>query len=45
MEYAVITAVGARQGGNHGQPRGAVVGLKANIEETRASILGGEFAV
>lgn len=45
MEYAVITAVGADKVGIMDSLAGAVVGLKANIEETRASILGGEFAV
>ncbi len=45
MEYAVITAVGADRVGIMDDLAGVVVGLKANIEETRASILGGEFAV
>jgi glycine cleavage system transcriptional repressor len=45
MEYAVITAVGADKVGIMDSLAGAVVGLEANIEETRASILGGEFAV
>lgn len=45
MEYAVITAVGSDRIGIMDQLASEVVSLEANIEETRASILGGEFAV
>jgi glycine cleavage system transcriptional repressor len=45
MEYAVITAVGPDTIGIMDRLAETVASLGANIEETRASILGGEFAV
>jgi len=45
MEYAVITAIGSDQVGIMDRLAGEVVSLEANIEESRAAILGGEFAV
>ena len=45
MEYSVISVVGPDSMGIMETIAEAVANLGANIEETRASILGGEFAV
>lgn len=45
MEYSVISVVGPDSLGIMETIAESVAGLGANIEETRASILGGEFAV
>jgi glycine cleavage system transcriptional repressor len=45
MEYSVISVVGPDSIGIMETIAEAVVGQGSNIEETRASILGGEFAV
>ncbi len=45
MEYAVITAVGPDRRGIMDDLAESVTSCGANIEETKASILGGEFAV
>jgi len=45
MEYTVITAIGPDTIGIMDRLAETVASLGANIEETRASILGGEFAV
>ena len=45
MEYAVITAIGPDTVGIMDRLAEAAASSGANIEETRASILGGEFAV
>jgi glycine cleavage system transcriptional repressor len=45
MEYAVITALGPDRRGIMDDLAGSVAAGGANIEETKAAILGGEFAV
>lgn len=45
MDYAVITAVGADRPGIVDDLAGGISASGANIEETKAAILGGEFAV
>lgn len=45
MDYAVITAVGADRAGIVDDLADAIALAGANIEETKAAILGGEFAV
>ncbi|TXT42002.1 MAG: glycine cleavage system transcriptional repressor [Spirochaetes bacterium] len=45
MEHSVITVVGPDSMGIMETIAGAVAKLGANIEETRATILGGDFAV
>jgi len=45
MEYSVITVVGPDSMGIMGTIASSVAELGGNIEETRASILGGDFAV
>lgn len=45
MEYSVISVVGPDSMGIMETIAKAIAGFGANIEETRASILGGEFAV
>jgi glycine cleavage system transcriptional repressor len=45
MEHSVITVVGPDSMGIMETIAGAVAELGANIEETRATILGGDFAV
>lgn len=45
MEYSVISVVGPDSLGIMETIAKAIAGFSANIEETRASILGGEFAV
>ena len=45
MEHTVITVVGPDSIGIVETIAGAVADLGANIEESRATILGGDFAV
>ena len=45
MEYAVVTAIGPDTIGIMDRLAETVASSGANIEETRASILGGEFAI
>lgn len=44
-EYAVLTALGSDRVGIMGDIAAAVEAAECNIEESRASVLGGEFAV
>jgi glycine cleavage system transcriptional repressor len=45
MNYAVITAVGTDRLGIMDDVSASVAAAKGNIEETKAAVLGGEFAV